>query len=157
MAEADARPFTLRPLHGQRLGLEEQRSALPQLERDEVLADLGLGVHHHGAAAGEGGEVDPVPLPFEPQLDPVVPQPFPVHPLPGPGGPQHVHRPLLQDSGALPLLHVRPVATLQHHGADPRVAQQPRQQQTGRPGSDDPDGGTHPARPFAFRSSLFVW
>lgn len=149
--EADSRPLALRPLHRQRLGPEEQWAALLELERYEVLAHLRLGVHHHGAAAGQGGEVDPVPLPCEPQLDPVVPQPFPVHPVAGPGRSQHVHRPLLQDPRALPPLDVRPVAALQHDGVDPRVVQQPRQQQAGRPGSDDSDGGTHPARPFAFR------
>lgn len=149
MAEADPRPVAPRVLDRERLGLEEQRTALLQLERDQVLADLRLRVHQHGAAAGEGREVDPVPFPFEAQFDPVVPEPLAVHPLAGPGGAQGVDGPLFQDSGALPALHVRPVAALQHHGVDPRVVQQPCQQQSGRPGSDDPDGGPHPARPFA--------
>jgi hypothetical protein len=57
----------------------------------------------------------------------------------------------------LALLGVRPVSALQHDGVDPRVAQQPRQQQAGRPGSDDSYGGTHSARPFAFRSTHDVF
>ncbi len=159
--EGNPRPVALRPLHAQRLGLEEQRSALLRVERDEVLADLGLGVDGHGPAAGERGEVDAVPAPVEPQLDPVVPQPLPVHPLPGPGGAQHVGRPLLQDPGPLPLLDVGPVPALQDDRLDPGAVQQPGEQQPGGPRPDDPDGGTHrsppcPAAPRGVRLVNFL-
>lgn len=150
MPKPHPRSIAARALHGEGLRLEEERPALLELKRDEVLAHLGLGVDHHGPPTGQSGKVDPVPPPVEPQLDAVVPQPLTVHALTGTRGPQHVHGPLLQDPGPLPMLHICPVPALQHDGVDPRVVQQPRQQQPGRSGPDDPDGGTHRLAPSRY-------
>ena len=143
--EADARAVGVGVLDGQRLRLEQQRAALRELEGDEVLADLGLGVDHHGPAAGEGGEVDAVALPVEAQLDAVVAQPLAVHALPGAGRAQHVDRALLQDPGALALLDVGAVAALQDDRVDAGVVEQPGEEEAGGAGSDDADGGAHRA------------
>ncbi len=134
-------------LDGERLRLEEQRAALRQLEGDEVLADLGLRVHHHGPAVGEGGEVDAVALPVVAQLDAVVAQALAVHACAGPGRAQHVDGALLQDPGPLPVLHVLPVAALQDDRVDTGVVEQPGEQEPGGAGSDDADGGTHRSFP----------
>lgn len=155
VAEADPRAVGARVLDGQRLRLEQQRAARFQLEGDQVLAHLGLRVDRHGPAAGEGGEVDAVTLPGEPQLDAVVPHPLPVHARPGPGGAQDVRRALLQDPGALALLDIGPVAALQHDGVDAGVVQQTGEEEAGRAGADDADGGAHRAFPFDVRTVKF--
>ncbi len=147
--EADARGGGVHVLHGQHLAVEERRAAVGQGEGDEVLADLGLRVHRDGPAAGEAWEVDAVAAKAEPQLDAVVPQALAVQPLPGAGRAQHVRRALLQHPGPLPPLHVGAVAALQDDAVDPREAQQPGEQQTGRSRPDDPHGGTHRSSPFA--------
>jgi hypothetical protein len=157
VAKADPRPVGVGALHGQRLRLEQQRAALLELQGDEVLADLGLGVDHHGPAAGEGGEVDAVAFPVVAQLDAAVLEPLAVHALAGTGRAQHVHRALLQDPGALAVLDVGAVATLQDDRVDPGVVQQPGEEEAGRAGADDADGGTHPAsfvRPVKFTSPI---
>ncbi len=153
MPEADAGGVGARVLHGQRLRLEEQRAALRQLEGDEVLADLGLGVDHHGPAAGEGGEVDTVAAAVEAQLYAVVAQPLAVHALPGAGRAQHVRRALLQDPGPLPPLDVVAVAALQDDRVDAGVVQQPGEEEAGGTGPDDADGGAHRTP----SSHPFVW
>ena len=53
----------LRLLDRERLRLEQQRWPVGELERDEILHDLGLGVDRDRTAAGEAGEVDVVALP----------------------------------------------------------------------------------------------
>jgi hypothetical protein len=141
--EADARGVGAGVLHGQRLRLEQQRAALGELEGDEVLADLGLGVDHHGASAGEGGEVDAVAPAVEAQFDAVVAQPLAVQPRPGAGRAQHVRGALLQDAGALPPLDIGAVAALQDDRVDAGVVEQPGEEEAGGAGSDDADGGAH--------------
>ena len=156
--EADAGPLALRPLHRQRLGLEQQRAALLELEGDEVLADLRLGVDHHRPAAGEGGEVDPVAAPARTAAR--------SRRAAAPPGPSARPAPAARSTSTVPCSRIParwrcstygPVAALQHDGVDARVVQQPRQQQAGRPGADDSDGRTHPARPFVFRSTHDVF
>lgn len=158
VAKPHPRAVAVRALDGQRLGLEQQRSALLELQGDEVLAHLGLGVDHHGPSAGEGGEVHAMTPPGVPQLDAVVPQPLTVHALTGTGRAQHVHRALFEDPGALALLDVGAVAAFEHDRVDSGVVEQPGQEQSGGAGSDDAYGGAHPAsfvRPVKITSPTF--
>ncbi len=134
-------------LHGEGLGLEEQRVTLLQLEGDEVLADLGLGVDHHRAAAGESGEVDAVAGAVEAQFDAVVAQPLAVHALTRAGRAQDVHGALLQDPGALAVLDIGAVTALQDDRVDAGGVQEPGQEEARGAGSDDADGGAHRSFP----------
>ena len=113
----------VRLLDGEHLGREQQRWPVGELERDEVLHDLRLGVDRDGAAAGEHGEVDVVPFAVEAQLDAVVDQALGLQPLGGTALAQSVHRALLQHPGALPLLDVRAAPALQDDAVDPRPVQ----------------------------------
>jgi hypothetical protein len=138
---ADAGAVGVRSLHVVHLGVEQQRPALGELERDQVLDHLGLGVDGDAAAAGERGEVEPVRPAVEAEFDAVVHQALALHPLPRAAAAQHVHGALLQDSGALALLDVVAVLALQHDAVDAGPVQQPGQQQAGGSGADDADGG----------------
>ena len=105
--------------------------------REQVLDDLLLAVHRDAAAAGQLGEVDPVPAPGEAQLDAVVHEPLALHPVAEPALDQQVDRALLEHAGADALLQVRAAAHLEHHRLDALLVEQVREQQPGRPGPHD--------------------
>ena len=133
----------LRLLDRECLRLPQQRWPFGQLERDEILHDLGLGVDRDGTAAGEGREVDVVAFAFEAQLDALVDQALGVEAFGGAGLAQSVDRALLQHPGALALFDVLPGPGLQDDTVDARAVQQPGQEQTGGAAADDADRRTH--------------
>jgi len=106
---------------------------------DQVLDDLGLGVDRHPAAAGQGAEVEVVPLALELQVDPAVFEALGVQPLAEADGAEQLDRAGLEQAGPLPRLAVGPAAVLHHDGVDATQRQQVREQQAGRAGADDAD------------------
>jgi hypothetical protein len=117
--------------------LEQQRQPALQPRRDQVLDHLLLPVDGDRLAAGQRREVDPVPLPAEPELDPLVDHPLRVEAVRDPCLGEAVDRPLLEHPGAHALLDVLARAGLDDHRGDAAQLEQPREHQAGRPRSDD--------------------
>jgi DNA-binding IclR family transcriptional regulator len=113
--------------------------------RDQVLDDLLLPVHGD-RAPDEIGEVDAVPVVSEAQLDALVPHALVVEALADAGLAQRLRRAVFQHTGAHPVLDVPTVAALEHRRVDALKMQQLREQQAGRPGTDDADLGVHADR-----------
>jgi hypothetical protein len=84
-------------------------------------------------------------LAVELELDPVVDEPFAVEPLGDTGLREQLHRALLEDAGADPVLDVLAASVLQHDRLDPLDLEQAREREPGRAGSDDPDLRPHPS------------
>ena len=116
--------------------LEEKRPLRRDTSRDEVLDDLLLAVDRD-APAREVGERDPVPAPFETQLDAVMDDALAVETLRHADLRQQVDGSLLEHARPDALLDVLAAARLEDDGVDALQVQQVRKRQTRRPGADD--------------------
>ena len=135
---ADRRPRRIEPCHAYVLGLEHDRQALTEPDRDHVLDHLVLAVDRH-TAAREARKIDAVPSAAKAQLDAVVHHPFAPEPDADARILEHVDAALLEQAGANAALDVDPRAILKDNGVDALACQQVRQQQPSRPGTDDAD------------------
>src|SRR5438034_607744 len=121
--------------------LEVQRPTRLESRGDQVFDHFLLTVDGDPPAAGQGGEVDPVALTGELDLDPVVNEPFPSEPLANADLVQQVDRSLLEHTGPDPVLNVLAAAVFEHDRVDALQMQKLRQHESGGTGTDDPDLG----------------
>ncbi len=153
---ADPRRVGVDVLHRQHLGVEQQRFALLEAQRDEVLGDLGLRPDHD-VAPGQLLHVDADAAPAEAQLEPVVGQPERVHALGRADLAQDVDGAVLEDAGPLAGLDAVARAGLEDHRVDPPGPQQVREQQPRRAAADDGDlgpVGAHAPLPIRSRKTV---
>jgi hypothetical protein len=143
VGEGDRRAVGLEVRDRDVLDLEAGQRAGRLARGEEILDHLLLAVDRDPAAAGQLGEVDPVPAAAEAQLDPVMDEPLAPHPLAQPARVEEVRRALLEHPGADPLLEVRAAAGLHHDGVDAVPPEEMREQQPGRPGAHDADLRLH--------------
>jgi hypothetical protein len=143
VGEPDRGPVAVDALHTRVGDAEPDVAAIGEPLGDEVLQHLVLGVNRHGPATGGLEQVDPVQLPAEGEVDPVVDEPVAAQPVTHAGLGHQVHGALFQHPGLDGLLDVVAGAQVDHHGLDPAQVQQVRQHQPGGPGADDSDLYAH--------------
>jgi hypothetical protein len=108
--------------------------------RDRLL----LAVDGDGAASGQREEVDAaVGAAAKTELDAAMDQTFAQHAFAKSGGAQQIHRTLFEDACPDALLAVPAAARFDDDGLDALQVKKMREQQAGRPGSDDTDLGSH--------------
>ena len=137
--EADVRLVALEAVHAHVVHVEEQRQAVLDPRRDQVLDDLGLTVDHDVAPAGQLVHRHVVPLAVELEVYAAVDDRLGVQPLRDTGPLEQVDGSLLEHSGPDARLDVLPAAVLEHDGLDPGAMQQRREDEPGRTGADDRD------------------
>ena len=106
-------------MHRDVLDPEVERPPGVEAKLDPVLDELGLAVDDDRPAAGEIAQRDPVALAVEPELDPVVDEPFAQQPLSGAGLHEHVDHALLEHAGPDPSRDVLPAPVLEDDRVDP--------------------------------------
>ena len=112
---------------------------------DQILDQLVLAIDRDALAAGERGKVDPVSVPGEADLDPVMGQALAPHPFAQAGRDEDVDGSLLEHPGANAVLDIVAAAILEHDGRD-RL----RDRGDGREGA--PPGPPRRCRPVCGRS-----
>ena len=120
---------------------EQNLPAGPQPRGIQILHHLVLGVHRDRAAAGERVHIDAMPVAGEAQFDAVMHQSFAMQPLAHARLGEQIHRALLQHARAHPLFGMFAGLSFDHYGIDAFEMEQGREDQAGRPGSDDTDLG----------------
>src|SRR5216684_4671343 len=126
--------------------LEQDRSAVGQPPRDQVLYHLLLAVDGH-ALPDQLAEIDVVQGAAEGEIDPVVKHGFALHALADAGLGEEVARPLLDQAGADAALDIVAAAALQDHRLDALEVQEMGEHQPGRSSADDTDLRAHGALP----------
>ncbi len=96
-------------------------------------------------------------LALELEVDPVVHDPLAFEPDADTDLAEQVGVPLLDHTGADPLLAVLAAARLDDDRLDPLGLEDPRQGQPGRAGADDADLGLHSLSASTLRSTLNAW
>jgi hypothetical protein len=154
---ADPRPRAVDVVQRGDRGLEKQRPVVGEARGDQVLDDLLLGVGPD-RAADEALHVEVVGPLGGAQVDAAVADALPLETVADAVLAEQVHRALLEQSGAYPLLDVLAAAALQHDGLDALHVQEMGQHQPGGPGTDDSDLGSQGGRvpPFV-RTAAGYW
>src|SRR5690606_22299593 len=111
---------------------------------DEILHHFVLPVNRD-AAAGQGGEIDPMAFAEDIKEDTVMEQAFAFQAITDTAFNQEIDRTLLQHSGAHPLNDVVTGPVLYDDGIDPRQIQEVPQHQTCGARADNPDLCPHPS------------
>jgi hypothetical protein len=111
--KANERPWGCEIVHGNILGFEKHFASRGKTSIDKVLYYFSLSVDRDASATGEFVKVDAVTTSLEPQLDPLVDEPFPFHAFTDAGFNQQVDGVLLQHPSTNALLDVFAASTLQ--------------------------------------------
>ena len=148
MREADLRPLRRQLMHADAVDLEQQRPAVDQSLRHQILHHLLLAVDGD-EFADQRLEFDAVQFAIDADIDAAVALTLALHARADADIDQKFGGPMLDQPGADAVLDVIAAAVLDDDGFDALQMQQPRQHQAGRPGSDNSDLSSHSTLPAA--------
>src|SRR4029077_5277574 len=154
--EADTRPIGRQVVPSDVAGLEEEWQPALDTRTDQILDDLRLAVNHDRASR-ELAERQAMTLALEREVDPVVHDPLTFEPDADADLAEQVGVPLLDHTGADPLLAVLAAARLDDDRLDPLGREDPGQGQPSRAGADDADLGLHSLSASTLPSTLNAW
>ena len=139
MLEADARLRRVEVVEGDVAHVEYDRSAGSEPRMNQILDHFILCVQHDRAAIGQFRQRNPMTASAKPKLDPVMRSALEQHALADAGLDQQIDRALLQHAGSQRRLDFNAAPRLEHDRFDAGKMQEMREQQSGRPRTDDGD------------------